>query len=187
MPADKKPPGFNKKTTSFNLGYVLLAALGVMILQNWWFQSQAVQTLPYSEFQKLVREDKVARVVVSQGEVQGEFKEPVNGKKRFVATRVDPEIAKELDAHGVVYAGRFENELLPLILSWVVPIALFFGIWVFLGRRMAKQLGGPGGGLMAIGKSKAKVYVETDTKVTFADVAGVEESKEELKEIVAFL
>jgi cell division protease FtsH len=188
MPPDKKTPGFNRKTTSFNLGYVLLAALGVMLLQNWWFQSQAVQTIPYSEFQKLVREDKVARVVISQGEVQGELKEAVNGKKRFVANRVDPEIAKELDAHGVVYAGRFENELLPLILSWVVPIALFFGIWVFLGRRMAKQLGGPGGGgLMAIGKSKAKVYVETDTKVTFDDVAGVDEAKAELKEVVDFL
>ncbi|HSD19589.1 MAG TPA: ATP-dependent zinc metalloprotease FtsH [Anaeromyxobacter sp.] len=189
MPPDKKPPGFNKKATSFNLGYVLLAALGVMLLQNWWFQSQAIQTIPYSEFQKLVREDKIERVVVSEGEVQGEFKEPVNGKKRFAATRVDPDIAKELDAHGVVYAGRFENELLPLILSWVVPIALFFGIWVFLGRRMAKQLGGPGGGggLMAIGKSKAKVYVETDTKVTFGDVAGVDEAKAELKEVVDFL
>ncbi|WP_242343158.1 ATP-dependent zinc metalloprotease FtsH [Anaeromyxobacter terrae] len=177
----------DKKTTSFNLGYVLLAALGVMLLQNWWSQSQAVQTLPYSEFQKLVREDKIARVVVSQDDVQGELKEPLNGKKRFVTTRVDPEIAKELDQHGVVYAGRFQNELVPLILSWVLPIALFFGIWVFLGRRMAKQLGGPGGGLMAIGKSKAKVYVETDTKVTFEDVAGVDEAKAELKEVVEFL
>src|SRR5512133_1042764 len=70
----------DKKTTSFNLGYVLLAALGVMLLQNWWSQSQAVQTLPYSEFQKLVREDKVVRVVVSQDDVQGELKEPLNGK-----------------------------------------------------------------------------------------------------------
>ncbi|WP_242355764.1 MULTISPECIES: ATP-dependent zinc metalloprotease FtsH [Anaeromyxobacter] len=177
----------DKKTTSFNLGYVLLAALGVMLLQNWWSQSQAVQTLPYSEFQKLVREDKVVRVVVSQDDVQGELKEPLNGKTRFVTTRVDPEMAKELDQHGVVYAGRFQNELVPLILSWVLPIALFFGIWVFLGRRMAKQLGGPGGGLMAIGKSKAKVYVETDTKVTFGDVAGVDEAKAELKEVVEFL
>ena len=127
-------------------------------------------------------------MVVSQDEVQGELKEPLNGKKRFVTNRVDPEMAKELDQHGVVYAGRFENELLPLILSWVVPIALFFGIWVFLGRRMAKQLGGPGaGGLMSIGKSKAKVYVETDTKVTFDDVAGVDEAKAELKEVVEFL
>src|SRR5438105_12762636 len=74
-----------------------------------------------------------------------------------------------------------------MLLSWIVPTALFFGIWIFLGRRMAKQLGGPGGGLMAIGKSKARVYVETDTKVTFADVAGVDEGKAELQEVVSFL
>jgi cell division protease FtsH len=180
------PVNVNRKT-SFNLAYVLIAAFGVLLLQDFWVRSQSVATIPYSEFQKLVREGKVASVVVSQDAIRGDLKEPLNGKKRFVTTRVDPEMAKELDARGVVYQGRVENELVPLILSWVVPIALFSAIWMFLGRRMAKQLGGPGGGLMAIGKSKAKVYVETDTKVTFADVAGVDEAKEELQEIVQFL
>jgi cell division protease FtsH len=175
------------KTTSFNLAYVLLAVFGVLILQDRWMRAQAIATIPYSEFQKHVRDGRVARVDISQDEVQGEFKEPIDGKRRFVTTRVDPEVAKELDEHGVVYAGRFENEFLPLILSWVVPVGLFFGIWIFLGRRMAKQMGGPGGGLMAIGKSKAKVYVETDTKTTFADVAGVDEAKAELNEVVQFL
>jgi cell division protease FtsH len=183
----KAPFNPNVKKTGFNLAYVFIAALGVMALQDWYIRSQAVATIPYSQFQKLVREDKVARVEVSADRISGEYKEAVDGKKRFVTTRVEQDLAKELDGHGVEYAGRFENTVLPLILSWVVPIALFFGVWVFLGRRMAKQLGGPGGGLMAIGKSKAKVYVETDTKVTFADVAGVDESKEELKEIVQFL
>src|SRR5574338_862398 len=178
----------NRKTAGFNLAYVLIAALGVMALQDWWVRSQAVATLPYSEFQKLVREDKVARVLVAQDQVTGELKEPLNGKTKFVTVRVDADMAKELDQHGVTYAGRFQNELVPMILSWVLPIGLFLGVWVFLGRRMAKQLGGgAGGGLMAIGKSKAKVYVETDTKVTFADVAGVDEAKDELKEVVAFL
>ncbi len=175
------------KKTGFNLAYVLLAAMGVLLLQDWWVRSQAVATIPYSEFQKAVREDKVARVVVSADQISGEYRQPVDGKKRFVTTRVESDLAKELGAHGVEYAGRFDNEVIPLVLSWVVPIALFFGIWMFLGRRMAKQLGGPGGGLMSIGKSKAKVYVETDTKVTFADVAGVDEAKEELKEVVQFL
>jgi cell division protease FtsH len=176
------------KKTGFNLAYVLLAAAGVLMLQSWWIRSQAVETIPYSRFQKLVREDKVARVVVSQGRIQGEYTEEIEGKRRFVTDRVERDLAQELDEHGVEYAGRLESEAVPLILSWVVPIAIFFGIWVFIGRRMAKQLGGgAGGGLMSIGKSKAKVYVETDTKVTFADVAGVEESKEELKEIVSFL
>jgi cell division protease FtsH len=178
----------NVKKTGFNLAYVLIAAMGVLLVQDWWGRSQAVATIPYSEFQRLVREDQVARVLVSADHITGEFREPVEGKRRFVTTRVEPELAKELGEHGVEYAGRFQNDIIPLILSWVVPIALFVGIWMFLGRRMARQLGGgAGGGLMSIGKSKAKVYVETDTKVTFADVAGVDESKDELQEIVQFL
>jgi cell division protease FtsH len=178
----------NVKKTGFNLAYVLIAAFGVLVLQDWWIRAQAVATIPYSEFQKLVRENQVARVVVSADRIEGEVKGEVSGKKRFVTNRVEQDLARELDGHGVEYAGRFEDRTLPLILSWVVPILLFAGIWMFIGRRMARQLGGPGGGgLMAIGKSKAKVYVETDTKVGFSDVAGVDEAKEELREIVAFL
>jgi cell division protease FtsH len=181
-------PAMNKKTASFNFAYVIIAALGVMALQDWWIRNNAVATIPYSEFQRLVREDKIAEVLVSQDQIQGDLKEPLNGKKRFVTVRVDPDISKELAQHNVTFAGRFQSEVGPLILSWIIPIGLFIGVWYFLGRRMAKQLGGGGaGGLMSIGKSKAKVYVETDTKVTFADVAGVDEAKDELKEVVAFL
>src|SRR6202171_5987665 len=176
----------NRNQTGFNLGYVIIAVMGVLVLQDFWMRRQAVATIPYSEFQKLVREDKIANVVVGQDQLSGEFKEAIGGKKRFIAVRVDADIAKELDQHGVEYRDQFESNFVSLLLSWMVPIAIFGGLWIFLGRRMAKQLGGPGG-LMAIGKSKAKVYVETDTKVTFADVAGGDEAKTELQEVVAFL
>jgi len=117
----------NVKQTGFNLAYVLLAALGVLALQGWWIRSQAVATIPYSQFQKLVREDQVARVVVSADRIEGEVKGEVSGKKRFVTSRVEQDLARELDGHGVEYAGRFEDRTLPLILSWVVPILLFSG------------------------------------------------------------
>jgi cell division protease FtsH len=175
------------KKTGFNLAYVALAVLGVLFLQDWWLRTQIVATIPYSQFQKQVREDKVERVLVAGDQISGEYKQPIDGKKRFATTRVASDVATELDQHGVEYAGRYEHGLLPLIFSWVVPIALFYGLWVFVGRRMARQLGSGPGGLLSIGKSKAKVYVETDTKVTFADVAGVDEAKDELREIVRFL
>jgi cell division protease FtsH len=175
------------KKTGFNLAYVALAVLGVLFLQDWWLRNQIVATIPYSQFQKQVREDKVERVLVAGDQISGEYKQAIDGKKRFATTRVASDVATELDQHGVEYAGRYEHGLLPLIFSWVVPIALFYGLWLFVGRRMARQLGGGPGGLLSIGKSKAKVYVETDTKVTFADVAGVDEAKDELREIVRFL
>src|SRR5512132_4386176 len=133
----------NVRRTGFNLAYVLLAALGVLAIQDWWIRGQAVATIPYSQFQKLVREDDVARVVISPDRIEGELKRDLDGKKRFVTSRVEQDLARELDGHGVEYAGRFEDKTLPLILSWLVPILLFAGVWLFLGRRMAKQLGGP--------------------------------------------
>jgi len=185
MKSDAKLP--NAKKTGFHTAYILIATLGVLFLQDLWVRSQAVATIPYSLFQKQVREGKVARVLVSSDQIEGEYKEEIDGKKRFITRKIDQDLANELDSHGVEYAAPYENRLLQLVLSWVIPIAFFSAIWLFLGRRMAKGLGGPGGGLLAIGKSKAKVYVETDTKTTFADVAGVDEAKEELREVVAFL
>ncbi len=105
-----------------------------------------------------------------------------------MATRVEPDLAARLEKYGVPYARTIESPLLRDLLSWIVPALVFFGLWYFVIRRMAERSGGGGlGGFMAIGKSRAKVYVETDTGVSFADVAGVDEAKEDLKEVVDFL
>ena len=88
---------------------------------DFWGRSRETPVaIPYSQFQKLVREDKIARVVIDQDRVQGDFKEPIEGKRRFITNRVEPEIAKELDQHGVEYAGRIESTLIPMILSLTV-------------------------------------------------------------------
>ncbi|MGZ2433145.1 ATP-dependent metalloprotease FtsH [Rhizobium redzepovicii] len=101
-----------------------------------------------------------------------------------MTTRVEPDLAQQLQQHGVVVAGQIESTFLRDLLSWLIPVALFASVWMFMLRRLG---GGIGGGLMQIGKSKARVYVQSDTGVTFNDVAGVDEAKEELKEIVDFL
>ena len=100
----------------------------------------------------------------------------------FTTVRVDdPELIQLLDQHNVQYSGRVESQWLQAILSWVVPILLFFGVWMFLYRRM-----GAGGSVMTLGRSRAKIYGENDVQVTF-DVAGVQEAKDELIEVVEFL
>jgi len=172
------------KTTRFNLTYVLMALLGVLLLRDVWVQQRTVTALPYSEFQTLLAQGKIAEIEVAGDQIVGTFKEEQDGKQRFVTNRVDPDLARDLEKSGVKFAGVRENTLLTTLLSWVVPALLFFGVWMLIMRRMA---GGEGRGFLSIGKSKAKIYVETDTKVTFRDVAGVDEAIEELKEIVRFL
>ena len=125
--------------------------------------------------------------MVTENYIRGEFKEPqAEGKTQFVTTRVDPDFA-ERAARARTSSSPAPSRATssPSMLSWVVPILLFFGIWVFVFRRFAEQQGI--GGLMSVGRSKAKVYVEKDTKITFDDVAGVDEAKAELVEIVEFL
>src|SRR5215204_2145094 len=174
------------KDARFNLSYFLFAFLGLMLIQYVYTTTQQVASIPYSQFEQLLREGKVAEIGICDRFIRGKLKEPLEGKSIFVTTRVDPEFAQQLEKYNVRYTGQVESTFLRDLLSWVIPVLLFFGVWAYLGRRMAQGLGGPGG-LMAIGKSKAKIYVETDTGVTFQDVAGVDEAKDELREIVDFL
>ena len=170
----------------FMIWYVLAAFLGLLLFQQFWTSYTQVETIPYSQLETLLEQDKVAEVTVSADSVQGTLKEPLpDGKREFFAVRVDPQLAEKLAGHNVIVKGAASNGFIQVLLSWVIPIALFYLAWTFLFRRMAERQGL--GGLMTVGKSRAKVYVETDTKVTFKDVAGVEEAKFELQELVAFL
>jgi cell division protease FtsH len=174
------------KQTRFHIGYAIAAIFGVLLIQYLVSMANQIASIPYSEFQRLLRENKVETVGVSDRFIQGTVKEPLpGGQKQFVTTRVEPEFAAELDRYGVRFTGQIESTFVRDLLSWIMPVLLFVGLWWYLGRRLASQ--GLGGGLMSIGKSKAKIYVESDTGVTFNDVAGVDEAKDELREVVDFL
>jgi len=172
------------RQTRFHIGYWIAALLGLLALQYFYVAAQKIASIPYSQFEQLLQEGKIAKVGVSDRYIQGTLKEPLDGKTQFVTTRVDPRFADELQKYHVTYTGEVESTWLQDLLSWVLPAVLFFGVWMFLARRVSQGLGG---GLMSIGKSKAKVYVESDTGVRFDDVAGVDEAKDELREIVEFL
>ncbi|MFA5939447.1 MAG: ATP-dependent zinc metalloprotease FtsH [Sinimarinibacterium sp.] len=171
----------------FNIGYVAAAMLGVLLLQWLLAGIERVRGVSYSEFEHLLADGRIAEVVVSGDSLRGTLKTPESdGVLHVVANRVDPQLAARLSQYGVSYSAVKENTLLRDVLSWVLPVLLFFGLWMIVFRRFAEKQG-LGDGLMSIGKSKAKVYLETDTKVSFADVAGVDEAKVELQEIVNFL
>jgi cell division protease FtsH len=172
--------------TRFNILYALVTFCAVLLIQYFIATAHQVAVIPYSEYQQLLQQGKVDSVGISDRSIQGTLKEPLKGgQKQFVTTRVDPDIAQQLEKYHVRFTGQIESTFLRDLLSWIMPVLLFVGVWWYIGRRAAQ--GGFGGGLMAIGKSKAKIYVEANTGVTFADVAGVDEAKDELREVVDFL
>src|SRR4051812_12038037 len=175
-----------ERRTQFNIGYLLFALVAILALQQWWQQAQKVEVLPYSEFEKLLAEHKIDEVVISDQRITGKFKSKEGSKTIAIANLVPPDLAERLSKYGVKYTRVYESTLLRDLLSWILPALIFFGVWYFLARRMAGQQG-LGGGFMNIGKSRAKIYVETKTGVSFADVAGVDEAKAELQEVVEFL
>ena len=166
--------------------YTIAAVVGVFLIQHFWSGYTQVETIPYSEFERLLNEGKVAEVTVAADSVQGSLREPLpSGKRVFYAVRVDPQFADKLAARDVVVKGAPSGGLAQIVLSWVLPAVIFYLVWIMIFRRLAERQGL--GGLMTVGKSRAKVYVEKDIKVTFKDVAGVDEAKFELQEVVAFL
>ena len=173
------------KKTQLNMLYVGIAVFVILLLQN-WSTRRGVEVIPYSEFEQLLQNDEIKEVYIRQDYLEGKLQKPLpDGGERFITTRVDPQLADRLGQANVKFTGVIESTWLRTLLSWVLPVLVFFVIWKFFFRRIAEKQGL--GGLMSVGKSKAKVYVEKDTHVTFDDVAGVEEAKDELKEIVAFL
>ncbi|MDP3598443.1 MAG: ATP-dependent zinc metalloprotease FtsH, partial [Nitrospirota bacterium] len=175
----------NKKI-SFSIWYVFLAIWAVILVHDFIQAMQKIEELPYSEFRTLVADGKVAEVTVSPQTLTGKLKSEVGAKdgKLFTTIRVeDPDLVKALNEHQVKFAGVIQSTFVKDLMSWLLPTVVFVGIWFFIFRR----LGQGQGGFMTVGRSKAKIYAEKDTKVTFADVAGVDEAKDELLEVIEFL
>ncbi|HSW64413.1 MAG TPA: ATP-dependent zinc metalloprotease FtsH [Dissulfurispiraceae bacterium] len=190
-----------EKKVGFSLGYFLIAFLALLLVQN-YFLSRTVAQISYSEFKVLVKERLINDLEIRQDTIEGRFVKGAaeriaalrgaDSKERkispemttfFVVRMEDGDLVRELAAEGIRFNALQEATWLRALLSWVVPVLLFVGLWFFLMKRM----GAAGGGLMSVGKSKAKIYVEGETKVTFDDVAGVEEAEDELKEVIEFL
>ncbi len=170
-----------------NIWYVILAMFGIILLQSFWSQGQHIESIPFSEFEQYLKEGRLSEVTVSSQYIRGTLKGEEGAQaQHIVANRVDLALAERLEQYNVPFSAVSESKFLSTLMSWLLPMVLFFAVWMFVVRRMAEKQG-LGGGFMSIGKSKAKVYLETDTKVTFDDVAGVDEAKAELEEIVTFL
>lgn len=174
-----------KKNDQWNLSYFAIAFIVLSLAQIFFGERQAVQPLPYSQFLQLLNEQKVSDLRVDKDQISGKLQEPIDGHDRFSTVRVDPALATELSQSGVGFTGTTENTFMNSLLGWLLPFVLIMVFWNFLFRGMADKQGL--GGLMNVGKSRARVFVERDTGVTFADVAGIDEAKAELVEIVSFL
>src|SRR5437016_4355406 len=169
----------------FSFWYILVAVGFFLVIQDVLF-ARPFEQLPYSDFQAALRQDRIEDVQISTHTIRGTLR-PNTGEKtpplRFMTVRVDdPDLVQELEAHSVKYTGQYDSDVLKTLLSWIVPLVFLFILWGFLSRRL-----GPGQGVMNFGKSRARIYAERETGVTFADVAGADEAKEELQEIIDFL
>ena len=173
-----------EQKTKFNIWYVLAAIWGVLILQNVIFDQFRPQVIPYSEFIAAVESDKVIEIAVGQDRISGKMRgDTADDEFLFTTVRVDNDLSQKLTEHNVEFSGQVENTFLKAIFSWLLPIGLFFGIWYFLMRRMQ----GAQSGVLSFGKNKAKIVGEKDIDTRFTDVAGADEAKEELQEVVDYL
>ena len=187
------------KQRTFSMWYAIAAMLALFAVQALLLVPRP-ENMSYSEFKALLRAGKVSELALYPDTIRGtlspaglegilskekieEIKKSGKSAPDFVTTRVeDPGLVGELEAAHVRFTGHAASTWLSALLSWILPAVIFFGLWMLVMKRMNPQ-----SGLMSIGKSRAKVYVENKTGVTFDDIAGIDEARSELMEIVDFL
>jgi len=172
-----------KRHHTFSLWYIILGIWAVFIAQNYLHHMFAIETIPYSRFLTLLKSGQVVEMAIKENTIQGVMKRDDGSSQSFKTVRVDPELSEMLEQYPVEFKGEIESTFLRDLFSWIFPLALFVGIWYFLMKRMTGQQPG----FMSLGKNKAKIYMEDELNVRFPDVAGVDEAKQELVEIIEFL
>ena len=181
-PSDRSGKTPILKKTRFTIWYFVIAFLIILLIQNYLMTRKAEDVIPYSEFKESLRADKIKDLTLTPESINGK-RETEKGLWGFQTIRVeDPDLVKELEARHVKYTGKIDSKWLTNIVSWIIPLVFFFILWRILFSRI-----GPETSVMSFGKSRAKIYAEKEKKNTFADVAGIDEAKEELKEVVEFL
>jgi cell division protease FtsH len=196
-----EPSTLQGRRWHFSVRYLAVALALLVLIQYFTSSLQHPAELDYSEFKALVRGGWVQEVTIKgqmlSGTVRpGDLQSVLPAQRvatlewntaaprSFTAMRVeDPDLPAQLESAKVAYRGRSDSNWVATLLSWVLPAVIFVLLWSVVLRRM----GTTGSGLLEIGKSRAKVYVESETGVSFADVAGVDEAKAELREVVEFL
>lgn len=173
----------DKKTKNFTFLYFILAFVAMIAINSYLFKSE-VKNIPYSEFKELITKGKISDLIIDTDTIQGALTLDDGKKTKFLTSRVeDPDLVKDLQKNNIKFAGYYENKIFKAIISWVLPFAIIFLIWNLLMRRM----GGAPSSVLNFGKSRGKIYGEDEIKITFQDVAGVDEAKEELQEIIEYL
>jgi cell division protease FtsH len=176
-----------KDKIQFSIWFLVAAFFLMWAINIFFFAQPSPRQIPYSEFKDLLRSGKIEEVVLGDKVIRGTLKKEADdtkpGKEINTVRIDDPKLVEELEKNRVKFTGRFdESWFKDFFLAWVIPMGIIIFIWMFALRRMS-----PESGIMAIGKSKAKIYIDKDTGVTFNDVAGCDEAKEELKEVIDFL
>ena len=181
-PSDRGGKKPNLKKTRFTIWYFVIAFLIVLLIQNYIMTRKTEDVIPYSEFKQSLRADKIKELTITAESINGE-RETEKGLRGFQTVRVeDPDLVKELEAYHVKYTGKVDSKWLTNIVSWIIPLVFIFILWRVLFSRIGAETS-----VMSFGKSRAKIYAEKEKKITFTDVAGIDEAKEELKEVVEFL
>jgi cell division protease FtsH len=177
-----------QKKISFSTTYIIIA-LGALLLFQYWLAPK-VNNVSYTQFKNLVLENKITSVVISTNQLKGfetrqdEKKEPLFPEMIYRTPRVDDRnLVEFLEKNSVDIIAENENTFLKTILSWVLPALIFVGIWMFAIKRMSQA----GPGMMTLGKHKAKIVAQTDLGIDFSSVAGQDEAKQELEEVIEFL